>query len=348
MKLTKEIEKRQYTIRPSLCFICFQPVKREIFAGDFRDRVVHHYIFNQLYPHYDKLLINDCYSCRLNKGTSYGIKRASSYLRSVSSNFQKPAFVLKLDISGYFMSINKSLLYRINKDLIKKIFKEEANEKNTLLYLLRQIIFNEPTLDCKIKGSKKDWQQLPKNKSLFWTKKDCGLPIGNLTSQLFGNIYLNKLDHYIKEKFKCRYYGRYVDDMFFMHEDKEFLKKLIPKINSYLKDNLNLELHPKKIYLQEIKKGLPFLGAIIKPNRVYAGKRIIKSFRNKIKLASEKKLKNPDFFNSYLGQLKQYNSYNLRKKIMTEPQTIIALKILNYEVNDDYSKIEPKKTLFYH
>ncbi|MCF7820613.1 MAG: RNA-directed DNA polymerase [Candidatus Pacebacteria bacterium] len=348
LKLAKEIEKRQYNIKPSLAFICFQPIKREIFAGDFRDRVVHHYVFTKLYHHYDKLLINDCYSCRLNKGTGYGIKRANSYLRSVSSNFKKPAYVLKLDISGYFMSINRDVLYQINKDLIKKIFKNNEYEKSTLLYLLKKIIFNDPTLNCKIKGKHQDWYKLPKNKSLFFAKNNCGLPIGNLTSQLFGNIYLNGLDHYIKEKLKCRYYGRYVDDMFFMHEDKEFLKDLIPKISKYLQDNLSLELHPQKIYLQEINKGLPFLGAIIKPHRIYPGKRIIKSFREKISLVVERKLTNPSFFNSYLGQLKKYNSYNLRKKIMTEAKTVLALEILKYEVNDNYSKIEPKKTLFSH
>lgn len=348
LKLAKDIERRNYEITRSLCFICFQPIKREIFAGDFRDRVIHHYVFSRLYDHYDKLLINDCYSCRLNKGTDYGIKRASSYLRSVSSNFKKPAFVLKLDISGYFMSINKTLLYRINQDLVKKIFKENESDKNTLLYLLRKIIFHDPTPNCQIRGSKQDWYRLPKNKSLFYTKPNCGLPIGNLTSQLFGNIYLNDFDHFVKEKLKCRYYGRYVDDMFFMHEDKEFLKSLIPKISKYLQDNLNLELHPKKIYLQEVNKGLPFLGAIIKPNRIYPSKRIIKSFREKINLVVEKKLTDPSFFNSYLGQLKKYNSYNLRKKIMTETKTILALEILKQEVNENYSKIEPKKTLFSH
>ncbi len=345
-KLTQSILKRKYYIKKSLCFISLLPIKREIFAGDFSDRIIHHYLFVKLYHHYDNLFINDSYSCRINKGTSYGIKRASHSLRGVSDNYTKTAYVLKLDISGYFMSIDKNTLYHINKRLIIRIFKDKESEKNTLLYLLKKIIFNQTTLNCKIRGKKLDWQGLPKNKSLFYAQKNCGLPIGNLTSQLFGNIYLNSFDHFVKEKLKVKYYGRYVDDMFFMHHDKEFLKKLIPKFNNYLQKNLKLELHPKKIYLQEIRKGIPFLGAIIKPNRIYPNSRIIKSFRRKIELVNQGKLNNPNFFNSYLGQLKHYNSYNLRKKIMNEVKTKKSLKILKKEVNHNYTKIEPIKTLF--
>ncbi len=345
-KLAQSILKRKYYIKKSLCFISPLPIKREIFAGDFSDRIIHHYLFARLYHHYDKLLINDCYSCRVNKGTSYGIKRASLFLRGVSDNYTKTAYVLKLDISGYFMNINKNILYHINKRLIIRMFKDKESEKNTLLYLLKKIIFNQAENNCKIRGQKTDWLGLPKNKSLFFAQANCGLPIGNLTSQLFGNIYLNSFDHFVKEKLKVRYYGRYVDDMFFMHHDKEFLKNLIPKINNYLQKNLQLELHPKKIYLQEIRKGIPFLGAIIKPNRIYPNKRIIKSFRRKIELVNKNKLTNPSFFNSYLGQLKNYNSYNLRKKIMNETKTKNALEILKQEVNYNYTKIEPIKALF--
>lgn len=345
-QLANSILKRNYYIKKSLCFISPLPIKREIFAGDFSDRLVHHYVFSQLYNHYDKLLINDCYSCRTEKGTSYGIRRAKSFLRSVSDNYTKSAYILKLDISGYFMNIDRKILYQINKKLIKQIFKNDENKKNLLLYLLKKIIFNQPTKNCKIRGKRSDWQGLPKNKSLFFTKENCGLPIGNLTSQLFGNIYLNSFDHFVKERLKVKYYGRYVDDIYFMHTDKEFLKQLIPKINTYLRKNLKLGLHPKKIYLQEKSKGLPFLGAIIKPNRIYPNKRIIKNFKQKIDLVLQGKLSNPSFFNSYLGQLKHYNSYRLRKKIISRPKTQKALHLLKQEVNDDYTKIEPIKTLF--
>ncbi len=346
-KLSQEILKRNYKIKSSLCFISLLPIKREIFAGDFSDRIVHHYLFSQLYNYYEQRLINDCYSCRLSKGTSFGIKRASLFLRAVSDNYTKTAYVLKLDISGYFMDINRNLLYRINQKLIKELFKDNEPEKNLTLYLLRKIIFNQPTLNCKLRAKREDWQGLPKNKSLFYAKDHCGLPIGNLTSQLFGNIYLNNFDHFVKEKLKVKYYGRYVDDMFFMHRDKEFLKKIIPQISDYLEKKLELKIHPQKIYLQEIKRGLPFLGVIIKPGHIYPNKRIIKNFRRKINLVVAGKLDNPSFFNSYLGQLKHYNSYRLRKKIMEGKRTKIALKILKQKVNHNYTKIGPVETPFF-
>ncbi len=174
---------------------------------------------------------------------------------------------------------------------------------------------------------------------MFYVPKNKGLPIGNLTSQLFGNLYLNQFDHFVKKQLKCVCYGRYVDDMFFMHQDKEYLIKLIPLIENYLNKHLKLKLHPKKIYIQEINKGLPFLGVIIKPHRIYVNKRLVKNFRNKIKAVNENKLNNPSFFNSYLGLMKHYNSYNLRKRILNEKSTIKAMKKLNVKVNENLSKV---------
>jgi hypothetical protein len=144
------------------------------------------------------------------------------------------------------------------------------------------VIFNDPTKSCIIKSGKSDWAGLPKSKSLFYAGKNKGLPIGNLTSQFFGNIYLNDFDHFAKYKLACGYYGRYVDDIVIVHEDKEYLKMIIPEIARYLKENLNLELHGKKIYLQHFRKGVSFLGVFIKPHRIYAGKRLKGNFYCKI------------------------------------------------------------------
>jgi len=339
IRLAADLKDRAYLIKPSLCFIAFKPVKREIFAGDFRDRVIHHFIFNSLNPYYDRLFISDCYSCRQKRGTDYGIKRAAFFLRSASENYHREAYVLKLDISGYFMNIDRRLLYRKNKFLIKQFFKNKPDELNLLLYLLKLVIFNDPTKNCRQRGRREDWRGLPKNKSLFYAPRGKGLPIGNLTSQLFGNVYLNDFDHFVKEKLRVKYYGRYVDDMIFMDADKEYLKSLIPKINDYLKTNLGLGLHPKKIYLQPCRHGLKFLGAIIKPRRIYVGSRLKANFYQKIKAASRGQEKNPAFFNSYLGLMKKRQSFNLRQKIMTAPETEIALKQLKLRVADDYRRV---------
>ena len=339
LKLNKNISTRNYLIKPSLVFLAFNPVKREIFAGDFSDRIIHHLIYNQLNYFCDSLLINDCFSCRKGKGTDYGILRVAKFFRKCSNNYQEKCYVMKLDISGYFMNINRDKLYEINKDLIFKHFKYNKREINYLLYLLKKVIHNDPTLNCRLKGNRSDWQGLPRNKSLFYSKENTGLPIGNLTSQLFGNLYLNNFDHFVKERLKCKYYGRYVDDMVFVSRDKNYLLKLIPQINKYLNEELGLSLHPKKIYVQEINKGVPFLGMIIKPYHIYPGKRIRKNFYNSLKLASQNK-GSIETINSYLGMIKNYNSYRLRKKYLDSEVGTLALNKLKARVNSDYTKLE--------
>ena len=188
-----------YSPRPSICFIVNQPVKREIFAADFRDRVVHHYIYNHLSPLFEKVFINDCYSCRKGKGTHYGIKRIDHFIRSCSKNYSRDCHILKLDIKGYFMSINRNILYeKVKKEILYNSTKIDFDIQ-LVTTLIKQTIFNDPTQNCKVKGLKKDWSGLPKSKSLFYAKHNCGLPIGNLTSQLFGNVYLNEFDHWVKK-----------------------------------------------------------------------------------------------------------------------------------------------------
>lgn len=194
--------------------------------------------------------------------------------------------------------------------------------------LIKQVIFYEPTKNCRIKGKRSDWAGLPKSKSLFFALKGRGLPIGNLTSQLFGNIYLSDFDHFVKGSLKIKYYGRYVDDMVFVHKDKEYLKKIILLINKYLISRLGLELHDKKIYLQHFSKGVKFLGAFIKPYRIYTDRRAKGNFYRKINswnnyLANNgNKLNKKEIeefiavMNSYLGLMKHYKTQNLRKKML--------------------------------
>jgi len=152
------------------------------------------------------------------------------------------------------MSINKKLLFDLT---ISEIKKEKDRKRGDLGFsfllvkeLLRVIIFSDPTKNCIIKGKRKDWNGLPKGKSLFSAENGCGLPIGNLTSQLFGNVYLNKLDHFIKNELKIKYYGRYVDDMLIVHQDKHYLKRVAFEIKNYLARESFLSLHPEKTYLQ--------------------------------------------------------------------------------------------------
>ena len=280
-ELYREIKERKYEIRPSICFVIQEPMLREVFAADFRDRIVHHLIYNYIGPFFERLFINDSYSCRIGKGTSYGIKRLDHFIRSCSHNYSRDCYILKLDIKGYFMSMDRSILYqKVEKTLNR--FQETADfDVDLISYLIRKVIFHDPTKDCFIKGVKDDWKDLPKSKSLFCAGENKGLPIGNLTSQLFGNVYLNEFDCFIKYRLGCRHYGRYVDDLVIVHKDKEYLKSVIPLLRKYLQDELFLELHSKKIYLQHFSKGVNFLGTVIKPHRIYIQNHIKGNFYRK-------------------------------------------------------------------
>lgn len=331
-ELRDQIIDGTYSPKPSICFIVNKPVKREIFAADFRDRVVHHLIYNYISPIFEKTFINDSYSCRKNKGTHFGIQRIDTFIRSCSRNFSKPCYILKLDIKGYFMAMNKDILFTKLVNELKKQSGKINYDISLVIKLIEKTIYNDPREYCVVKGNKTEWNGLPKTKSLFYANKNCGLPIGNLTSQLFGNIYMNEFDHWVKHFLGIAYYGRYVDDFILIHNDKRYLQNCIPLIKSYLKENLRLDLHPNKIYLQHFSKGVKYLGAVIKPHRIYVSNRTKENFHKAILLQNEK-LK--DYFatgedrkallssmNSYLGIMKHYKTFKMRKKFIFKTMSI--------------------------
>jgi hypothetical protein len=141
------------------------------------------------------------------------------------------------------------------------------------------VVFHDPTENCILKGSPSDWDGLPRDKSLFHSASGCGLPIGNLTSQWFANLYLNELDQFVKRDLGFRYYGRYVDDLLLMHSDRKVLLEAIGSIRQFLSEHLHLILHPRKIRLQPASHGFPFLGAYILPHRTYVGRRTKGNFQ---------------------------------------------------------------------
>ena len=326
-QLASAIYNRTYTPQPCIAFIIHKPVMREIFAADFSDRIIHHLIYRCIYPIIDRKLIHDTYSCRVGKGTLFGINRTKKFIRSCSQNYSKDAYVLKADIEAYFMNMQHGIIY-------EKVVRLLPNDKtgflgisrDTLLYLLRQTIFNAVTKNCRIKGNKSDWNGLPSSKSLFHYPDDTGLPIGNLTSQVFGNVYLNDFDHFVKKKLNIKYYGRYVDDMLFVHEERDFLTEIIP----YLEEQASLaglRLHPNKIVLKPVEEGIYFLGQIINPYRTYISSRTKNNFYQAIQKINTMMADEPQFtwkqlcdiratINSYLGIMRHANSFNLRKAML--------------------------------
>lgn len=336
-QLCEDIQNRTYQLGPSICFIVNHPVKREIFASNFRDRVVHHLIYNYISSIFEKNFIKDSYSCRVGKGTSYGIKRAAHFIRSCSQNYNRDCYILKLDIKGYFMAMDHNLLYQLIAKKLKNV--KNANfDMDLIMYLIRKIIFHNPTKNCHVKTKKEGWIGLPRSKSLFYAKPGKGFPIGNLTSQLFGNIYLNEFDHFARKRLSCKYYGRYVDDIVIVHSNNEYLKSIIPVIKKYLKEKLDIMLHPNKIYLQYYKKGVQFLGTFIKPYCKYIGKRAKGNFFVKIYLSTT--IPQEKFIavaNSYLGMMGHYNTFKLRKKMVGE-----ISRVRVYYIDKDYKKISFK------
>ena len=328
LQLYQELVDRKYEVRRSVCFINFKPVQREIFAADFRDRVIHHLLYNYLAPIFEPSFIKDSYSCRVGKGTHYGIQCMQRFMRTCSQNYQEEAYILKIDILGYFMCMDRALLYAMIQRKLENYQQSISFDHTLVNYLLEKVIFNDPTRNCVVKGRRKDWEGLPPSKSLFSAAPGKGLPIGNLTSQFFGNIYLNGLDHFIKEQLQIKYYGRYVDDCVLMHPDKAYLKACLPQIKTYLEEELTLEIHPRKIYLQHYAKGVSFLGTYIKPYRTYIGKRTKHHFYQAIqdwnaylvershKLTEQELDRFIASINFYLGILKHYKTYRLRKKLL--------------------------------
>lgn len=254
------------------------PKPRDIHKASVRDRLLHHALYRVLYPYFDQKFISDSYSCRLNKGTHKAVKRFREFSNKVSKNNTKTCWVLKCDIRKFFASIDHDVLIKI----IKKYIPDQE-----IVSLLVEIIG-----------------------SFYSTKEGKGLPLGNLTSQLLVNIYMNEFDQFAKHKLKLKYYIRYADDFVILSEDKICLKYLISQINIYLIDKLALSLHPNKVFIKTLASGVDFLGWVCFPNyRVLRTKTKHRMFRNLEKNHKKETLQ------SYLGLLKHGNGYKVSNLI---------------------------------
>jgi len=247
------------------------PKPRNIHKASVLDRLLHHAIYRLLYPFFDRTFIADSFSCRNNKGTHKAINRFRCLAYSVSKNNTKIVWVLKCDIKKFFANINHSVL--------KSILTEYIPDQN-ILWLLGRVIDS------------------------FETVPNIGLPLGNLTSQLFVNIYMNVFDQFVKHRLKQQNYIRYADDFVFLSENKECLTKIITCVNDFLNQKLHLQIHPHKISLTTLASGVDYLGCVNFPHH-----RILrtKTKRRMLRLVNEKNLP------SYLGVLKHINGYRLRQ-----------------------------------
>lgn len=215
-QLCDDLYNRTYKPQPSSCFIITDPKKREVFAAEFRDRIVHHLYYNYTYKIFERTFIHDTYSCLKGRGTHFGVNRLSQHIRKESLNYTRECYVMKMDIRGYFMHINREKLLEIClKSLDKMSYHKVSKHRNErwidvvdmdfIRWLTKEIVMLNPINDCLVIGSPSEWDDLPHDKSLYNSPEGCGLPIGNLTSQLFSNVYLNVMDQFMKRVLKCRH-----------------------------------------------------------------------------------------------------------------------------------------------
>lgn len=279
--LRSVLEDKTYFHQGYYAFNISDPKPRSIHKASVRDRVAHKAIYRKFYQFFDDRFIHDSFSCRNYKGTHKALNRFKDFGRKVSKNNTKTCWVLKCDIRKFFASVDQPILLNILK---KWILDQD------IIWLLERVI-----------------------KSFHSTREGVGLPLGNLTSQLLVNLYMNEFDQWMKHVMKVKYYIRYADDFVILSRDKDYLLELTPKIADFLEENLKFQLHPDKVFIKTLASGVDFLGWIHFPHhRVLRTATKNKMLRN-LNLKSEEQRENS--IASYLGMLKWGNGCKLAEKI---------------------------------
>jgi len=292
-QLCQELLLHSYRPKPLETFILRDPKTRKISKSDFRDRVVHHAICNIIEPLFEKCFIFDSFANRLGKGTFKAIERFEHFARKVSRGFTRPCFVLKADIRHYFETVDHNILLSILRHKIKD---------KQLLWLIQIILQNYQT---EAKGK--------------------GMPLGNLTSQFFANVYLNELDQYVKHILKAKYYIRYVDDFVILDNFPDNLQVFRDKIEPFCGEHLALYLHPDKSKIHNLKNGVGFLGMRLYPSHRRIKKKNIQRFERKLlqlKADSENEIvtreKVVEHFEGWLAYISNANTFKYRKHLVRQ------------------------------
>lgn len=316
LQLQFELLTFSYRPQPLTPFIIRDPKTRKICKSIFRDRIIHHALVNILEPIFEPIFIHDSYAGRVGKGTLKAIERFDYFKRKVSYNGKKlkgikdknyvAGYCLKADIKHYFDTVD----YKVLMNIIERKIKD-----NTVLWLIKIILANA----------------LGKNK---------GMPLGNLTSQFFANVYLNELDYFVKHKLKAKYYIRYVDDFVILHNSKEILEDYKSNINQFLKSSLKIELHPDKSKVIPLRQGINFLGfrnfyhyKLLRKTNIRKMQKKMKEFT---KLYGAEQIDYDVVYDSFLGWFayaKWANTYNLRKKIIGFLEENFSGEISTKEIN---------------
>ncbi len=281
VQLHNDLANKSYSHGGYYNFAIADPKPRQIHKAAVRDRVLHHAIYRQLYPFFDKTFIADSYSCRVNKGTHKAFNRFQSLAYKVSKNNTQTCWVLKCDIRKFFASINHEVLLGLLEAYIP--------DKN-IMWLFERVISSFVLDGVRV-----------------------GLPLGNLTSQLFCNVYMNQFDHFAKHKLKAKNYIRYADDFAFLSGDKEWLVDIIPKISEFLGNSLKLTLHPDKVFIKTFASGVDFLGWVHFPQF-----RVLRNASQRRMVRRIFKHPTKETVQSYLGLLSHGDAYTLQQEALNQ------------------------------
>jgi len=318
-KLQEELLNKTYQPKPLVDFTIRDPKTRKISKSDFRDRIVHHALCNIIEPIFDNKFINDSYANRIGKGSLKAIERFEKFKRIVSKNNTKSCCVLKADIKHYFDTVNHDILINIIQDKICD---------NDVIHLIGIILKNQNRQNHR------------------------GMPLGNLTSQFFANIYLNELDQYIKHNLRIKYYIRYVDDFVILHNSRMQLEQYRNEIDAFLKNHLKIELHPDKTQIYKLNHGIGFLGLRIFYNHKLLRKNNIRKFKKRLKKTCEQYDNKEidydvlyDLMEGWSAYSKNADTYNLRNNILNPLDQRFGGEISTKEYNRQRRKEKKQKYL---
>lgn len=293
LDLHDELLSGTYQPGRSICFVVTRPKAREVWAAEFRDRIVHHLLYNQVGAGIEATFIADSCACIPGRGTLYAAKRLEAKVRSATQNWSRPCHYLKADLANFFVAIDKRVLDRQLRRLIDEPWWRR---------LALQILWHDPRDNASMRCPIHLLNRVPQHKRLTAQPAYLGLPIGNLSSQFFANVYLNALDQFVKHDIKARHYIRYVDDFVLLHDSPQQLNAWLAEIEAFL-PTLGARLNPTKTILQPVARGIDFVGQVIKPWHRSTRRKTVAEAARRIAAAPEADLLATA--NSYLGLLGQ-------------------------------------------
>jgi retron-type reverse transcriptase len=315
------------TYRPgrSICFVVTRPKAREIWAAGFRDRVVHHLLYNRVGPRFERSFIADSCACIKGRGTLYAAERLESKIRSITRNWSRPAWYLKCDIANFFVAIDKRVLAGFLEERITEPWWRE---------LAGLILFHDPREGAILHSRPERMALVAPHKRLAAQPHHLGLPIGNLSSQFFANVYLDRLDQFAKHVLHAHHYIRYVDDFLLLHESRDWLAAALEEIEAFLGRELHVRLNPTKTIIQPIDRGVDFVGQVIKPWYRRVRPRNVREAISRTRSAAPE-----DVFttaNSYFGLLREATASHRDRALLAK-----AVLSRGHSVNSNLTKAYP-------